>query len=96
MKLLDRSARNRPMKGGSKASLDWQKLTTEPHLREEVGKAIGARFRALPPSGDVVDEKENAKAVGPDEMLVQLQKFALNHNPSVLREFHQVNQVWRE
>ena len=32
----------------------------------------------------------NAKAVGPDELLVELLKIGINHDPTVLREFHRV------
>ena len=39
----------------------------------------------------------NAKAVGPDELPVELLKLGLHHDPTVLREFHQVvTRVWRE
>ena len=37
----------------------------------------------------------NAKAVGPDKLAVELLKFWLNHDPTVLREFHRVVKlVW--
>ena len=32
----------------------------------------------------------NSKAVGPDELPVELLKLGLNHDPTVLREFHRV------
>ena len=39
----------------------------------------------------------NAKAVGPDSLPVELLYLGLNHDPAVLREFHQVIiRVWRE
>ena len=48
----------------------------------------------------------NAKAVGPDELRVELLKLGINHNPTVLREFHrmikrvchqrEVPQRWRD
>ena len=39
----------------------------------------------------------NVKAVGPDELPVELLKLGLHHDPTVLREFHQVvTRVWRE
>ena len=39
----------------------------------------------------------NAKAVGPDELPVELFKLGINHDPTVLREFHQVIKlVWRQ
>ena len=39
----------------------------------------------------------NAKAVGPDELPVELLKLGINHNPTVLREFHRVIKlVWHQ
>ena len=39
----------------------------------------------------------NAKAVGPDELPVELLKLGINHDPSVLREFHRVIKlVWHQ
>ena len=39
----------------------------------------------------------NAKAVGPDEFLVELLKLGINHDPIVLREFHRVIKlVWHQ
>ena len=39
----------------------------------------------------------NAKAVGPDELPVTLLKLAINHDPTVLREFHGViKRVWHQ
>ena len=32
----------------------------------------------------------NAKAVGPDELPIELLKLGINHDPTVLREFHRV------
>ena len=38
----------------------------------------------------------NSKAVGPDELPVKHFKLGLHHDPTVLREFHQVTiRVWR-
>ena len=34
----------------------------------------------------------NAKAVGPDELPVELLKLGINHDPTVLREFHRGDQ----
>ena len=39
----------------------------------------------------------NAKAVGPDELPVELLKLGINHDPTVLREFHRViKRVWHQ
>ena len=39
----------------------------------------------------------NSKAVGPDELPVELLKLGLHHNPTILRELHQtIIRVWRE
>ena len=39
----------------------------------------------------------NAKAVGPDELPVELFKLGINHDPTVLREFHRVIKlVWHQ
>ena len=39
----------------------------------------------------------NAKAVGPDELLVELLKLGTNHDPTLLREFHWVIKlVWHQ
>ena len=39
----------------------------------------------------------NAKAVGSDELPVELLKLGLNHDPTVLREFHRVIKlVWHQ
>ena len=40
---------------------------------------------------------ENAKAVGPDELPVELLKLGINHDPTVLRAFHRVIKlVWHQ
>ena len=39
----------------------------------------------------------NAKAVGPDELPVELLKLAINHDPTVLREFHRgIKLMWHQ
>ena len=39
----------------------------------------------------------NAKVVGPDELPVELLKLGINHEPTVLREFHRVIKlVWHQ
>ena len=43
----------------------------------------------------VLRSMANAKAVGPDELPVELLKLGINHDPTVLREFHRViKRVW--
>ena len=41
-----------------KLSIDRRRLTTDPHLREEVATAIGDRLRAAPASGNSVGDVE--------------------------------------
>ena len=62
VKLLGRFARNRPVRNCKKLPLNRRRLMTDPHLREEVATAIGARLRAIPPSGNNVDEVETSFA----------------------------------
>ena len=39
----------------------------------------------------------NAKAVGPDKLPVELLKLGINHDPTVLREFHRmIKRVWHQ
>ena len=39
----------------------------------------------------------NAKAVGPDELPAELLKLGINHDPTVLREFHRmIKRVWHQ
>ena len=39
----------------------------------------------------------NAKAVGPDELPVELLKLGINHDPTVLLEFHrEIKLVWHQ
>ena len=39
----------------------------------------------------------NAKAVGPDERHVELLKLGINHDPTVLQEFHRgIKLVWHQ
>ena len=38
---------------------------------------------------------EDAKAVGPEELPIELLKLGLNHDPTVLREFHRVIKLVR-
>ena len=41
--------------------------------------------------------RANAKAMGPDELPVELLKLGINHDPTVLREFHRVIKlVWHQ
>ena len=48
VKLLGRFARNRPV-SVKKPPIDRRRLTTDPHLRDEVATAIGGRLRATTP-----------------------------------------------
>ena len=45
----------------------------------------------------VLQSMANAKAVGPDELPVELLKLGLHHETTVLQEFHRViTRVWRD
>ena len=48
VKQLDRFANNCPVRRVSKPSIDRRRLTTDPHLREEVATTTGDRLRAPP------------------------------------------------
>ena len=50
VKLLGRFARNRPVRSVKKPPIDRRRLTTDPHLRDDVARAIGGRLRANPPN----------------------------------------------
>ena len=61
VKLLGRFARNRPVREAKGPPLiARQRLTTDPHLRQQVATAIGDHLRAFPPSGSSVDDVETA------------------------------------
>ena len=61
VRLLGRFARNRPgREAKGPPSIDRRRLTTDPHLRQEVATVIGDRLRAFPPSGSSVDDMETA------------------------------------
>ena len=61
MKLLGRFARNRPVREAKgPPPIDRRRLTTDPHLRQQVATAIGDHLRAFPPSGSSVDDVETA------------------------------------
>ena len=61
MKLLGRFARNRPVREAKgPPPIDRRRLTTDPHLRQQVATAIGDHLRAFPPSGSSVDGVETA------------------------------------
>ena len=51
-------ARTRSVRRVKKSSIDRRLLITDPHLREEVARAIGDRLRATPLDGSSVDEVE--------------------------------------
>ena len=61
VKLLGRFARNRPVREvKGPPPIDRRRLTTDPHLRQEVATVIGDHLRAFPPSGSSVDDVETA------------------------------------
>ena len=61
VKLLGRFARNRPVREAKgPPPIDRRRLTTDPHLRQQVATAIGDHLRAFPPSGSSVDDVETA------------------------------------
>ena len=61
LKMLGRFARNRPeLEGKSPPPIDRQRLTTDPHLRQEVATVIGDHLRAFPPSGSSIDDVKTA------------------------------------
>ena len=61
VKLLGRFARNRPVREvKGPLPIDRRRLTTDPHLRQQVAAAIGDHLRAFPPSGNSVDDVETA------------------------------------
>ena len=56
VKLLGRFARNRPMREAKGSPpIDRRRLTTDPHLRQQVATVIGDHPRAFPPSGSSVN-----------------------------------------
>ena len=61
VKLLGRFARNRPVREAKgPPPIEWRRLTTDPHLRQEVATVIGDHLRAFLPSGSSVDDVETA------------------------------------
>ena len=61
VKLLGRFARNRPVREAKgPPPIDRRRLTTDPHLRQQVATAIGDHLRVFPPSGSSVDDVETA------------------------------------
>ena len=57
VKLLGRFARNRPVKEArGLPPIDRRRLTTDPHLRQEVATVIGDHLRGFVPSGNKVDD----------------------------------------
>ena len=61
VKLLGRFARNRPVREAKGPPLiDRRRLTTDPHLRQQVTTVIGDHIRAFPSSGSSVDDVETA------------------------------------
>ena len=61
VKLLGRFARNRPAREAKRPPpIDRRRLTTDPHLRQEVATVIGDHLSAFPPNGSSVDDVETA------------------------------------
>ena len=61
VKLLGRFSRNRPVREAKgPPPIDRRRLTTDPHLRQEVATVIGDHLSAFPPSGSSVDDVETA------------------------------------
>ena len=61
MKLLGRFARNRPVREAKgPPPIDRRRLTTDPHLHQQVATVIGDHLRAFPPGGSNVDDVETA------------------------------------
>ena len=61
VKLLGRFARNRPVREAKgPPPIDRRRLTTDPHLRQEVATVIGDHLRAFPPSVSSVNDVETA------------------------------------
>ena len=61
VKMLGRFARNRPgREAKGPPPIDRRRLTTNPHLRQQVATAIRDHLRAFPPSGSIVDDVETA------------------------------------
>ena len=61
VKLLGRFARNRPVREAKgPLPIYRRRLTTDPHLRQQVATVIGDHLRAFPPGGSNVDDVETA------------------------------------
>ena len=61
VKLLGCFARNRPVREAKgPPPIDRRRLTTDPHLLQELVTVIGDHLRAFPPSGSSVDDVETA------------------------------------
>ena len=56
---VNRFARDRPVREAKgPPPIDRRRLTTDPHLRQEIATVIEDHLRALPPSGSSVDDVE--------------------------------------
>ena len=65
VKLLGRFVRNRPVREAKRPPpIDRRRLTTDPHLRQEVATVIEDHLRVFPPSGSSVDGVETAFTTG--------------------------------
>ena len=61
VKLFGRFARNRPVREAKgPPPIDRRRLTTDPHLHQEVVTVTGDHLSAFPPSGSSVDDVETA------------------------------------
>ena len=61
VKQLGRFARNRPVREAKgPPPIDRRRLTTDPHLRQEVTTVVGDHLSTFPPSGSSVDDVETA------------------------------------
>ena len=84
---------------GTLLNLKFDKLRLE--IIEELPQSpITHDLGVEPTEGELIAalrSMANAKAVGPDELSVELLKLGINHDPIVLREFHRVIKlVWHQ
>ena len=63
VQLLGRCTCNRPVRSVKKPPIDRRRLSTDPHFREEVARAIGDRLQATSLRGSSVEEVEAAFTV---------------------------------
>ena len=81
VKLLGRFARNRPVREAKEPPpIDQRRLTTDPHLRQEVAKMIGDHLRAFPPSSSSFGDVETALTIA---ILQTAERIALPRAPKL-------------